>query len=101
MQSAATFHVQRQLSARAAGTLAYSYAAAQGGLGLEVGVQRALSEHSKGHLTWNVGPVGGLTTGAQRAKGKTSCCRKGRSDRDPDRDRPALGRRGTRRVAVA
>ena len=72
MQSAATFHVQRQLSARAAGTLAYSYAAAQGGLGLEVGVQRALSEHSKGHLTWNVGPVGGLTTGAQRAKGKTS-----------------------------
>ena len=72
MQSAATFHVQRQLSARAAGTLAYSYAAAQGGLGLEVGVQRQLSEHSKGHLTWNVGPVGGVSTGAQRAKGKTS-----------------------------
>lgn len=72
MQSAATFHVQRQLSAHAAGTLAYSYAAAQGGLGLEVGVQRQLSEHSKGHLTWNVGPVGGVSTGAQRAKGKTS-----------------------------
>ena len=72
MQSAATFHVQRQLSAHAAGTLAYSYAAAQGGLGLEVGVQRQLSEHSKGHLTWNVGPVGGMSTGAQRAKGKTS-----------------------------
>ena len=71
-QSAATFHVQRRLSAHSAGTLAYSYAAAQGGLGLEVGVQRQLSEHSKGHLTWNVGPVGGMTTGAQRAKGKTS-----------------------------
>ena len=72
MQSAATFHVQRQLSAHSAGTLAYSYANAQGGLGLEVGVQRQLSAHSKGHLTWNVGPVGGLVTGAQRAKGKTS-----------------------------
>ena len=71
-QSAATFHVQRQLSAHSAGTLAYSYAAAQGGLGLEVGVQRQLFEHSKGHLTWNVGPVGGMTTGVQRAKGKTS-----------------------------
>ena len=30
----------------------------------------AALEHSKGHLTWNVGPVGGVSTGAQRAKGK-------------------------------
>ena len=52
--------------------MTYSYSNAQGGLGLEVGVQRQLSAHSKGHLTWNVGPVGGMSTGMQRAKGKNS-----------------------------
>ena len=72
MQSAATLAVQRQLSEHSAGTLTYSYSNAQGGLGLEVGVQRQLSAHSKGHLTWNVGPVGGMSTGMQRAKGKNS-----------------------------
>ena len=35
-------------------------------------MQRQLSSHSKGHLTWNVGPVGGVSTGAQRARGKNS-----------------------------
>ena len=72
MQSAATLAVQRQLSEHSAGTLTYSYSNAQGGLGLEVGLQRQLSAHSKGHLTWNVGPVGGMSTGMQRAKGKNS-----------------------------
>ena len=72
MQSAATLAVQRQLSEHSAGTLTYSYSNAQGGFGLEVGVQRQLSAHSKGHLTWNVGPVGGMSTGMQRAKGKNS-----------------------------
>ena len=63
-QSAASLHVQRVLSEHAVGHLAYSFSGAQGGLGLEVGCTRALyDQHTKGHLTWNVGPVGGLTTG--------------------------------------
>ena len=72
MQSAATLAVNRQLSEHSTGTLTYSYSPAQGGLGLEVGVQRQLSNHSKGHLTWNVGPVGGVSTGMSRSKGLNS-----------------------------
>ena len=70
--SAATFAAQRQLSEHTAGTLAYSYSNAQNGLGLEVGLNRVLSKHSKGHLTWTVGPTSGVSTGVQRAKGRNS-----------------------------
>ena len=70
--SAATFAAQRQLSEHTAGTLAYSYSNAQNGLGLEVGLNRVLSKHSKGHLTWTVGPTSGVSTGIQRAKGRNS-----------------------------
>lgn len=72
VQSAANLSVQRQLSEHSTGSLTYSYNPGGQGLGLEVGVQRQLSNHSKGHLTWNVGPVGGMSTGMSRSKGKTS-----------------------------
>jgi DnaJ homolog subfamily C member 11 len=67
-QSAATASVSRALSEHSSGTLTYSLT--QRGIGLEVGAQRVLGKYSKGHLTWNVGPVGGMTTGMQRAKEK-------------------------------
>ena len=59
-QSAATLATTRQLSEHTAGNLTYSYSDAQGGLGLAVGLERALfDEHTKGSLSWNVGPTSG------------------------------------------
>jgi DnaJ family protein C protein 11/ATP-dependent RNA helicase DDX10/DBP4 len=64
-QSQASLAVSRVISEHTAGTLTYSYSPVQGGLGLEVGVQRQLSAHAKGHLTWILGPTSGLSTGMQ------------------------------------
>ena len=72
-QSAATLATTRQLSEHTAGNLTYSYSDAQGGLGLAVGLERALfDEHTKGSLNWNVGPTSGMSTGVARTKGRNS-----------------------------
>ena len=69
--SACTATIQRQLTTNTTGVISYNYIAQQG-LGLQLMLQRQLFAQTRGHLTWNVGPVGSMSTGATHAFGKNA-----------------------------
>jgi len=69
--SACTATMTRQLTTHTTGALSWNYVAQQG-LGLQLIAQRQLFAQTRGHLTWNVGPVGSMSTGASHAFGKNA-----------------------------
>ena len=69
--SACTATMTRQLTKNTSGMLSWNYIAQQG-LGLSLMLQRQLFPQTRGHLTWNVGPVGSMSTGASHAFGKNA-----------------------------
>jgi len=69
--SAATATITRQLTTHTTGAISYNYIAQQG-LGLSLTLQRQLFAQTRGQLTWNVGPVGSMSTGASHSFGKNA-----------------------------
>ena len=69
--SAVTATVTRQLTTHTTGAVSHNYIAQQG-FGLQLMLQRQLFAQTRGHLTWNVGPVSSMSTGATHAFGKNA-----------------------------
>jgi len=67
--SACTATVSRQLTTNTTGIISHNYVAQQG-WGLQLMLQRQLFPQTRGHVTWNVGPVGSMATGATHAFGR-------------------------------
>lgn len=67
--SACTATISRQLTTNTTGVISHNYVAQQG-WGLQLMLQRQLFAQTRGHVTWNVGPVGSMATGATHAFGK-------------------------------
>ena len=71
LTSAATATITRQLTTHTSGAISYNYIAQQG-LGLNLMLERQLFPQTRGHLSWNVGPIGSMSTGASHAFGKNA-----------------------------